>query len=63
MRDPIIYKKRNQQIYEAYCANWALGLRDEFIYAELAETYHLRPKRIEAIVRMMRKESQDENKD
>jgi hypothetical protein len=52
------YNRRNKMIYETYCAKWGEGLRDDVIYAELHVVFHLQPKTLEDIVRMMRKESQ-----
>jgi hypothetical protein len=51
------YNKRNKLIYEYYCSRWGDGVRDELIYCELSERYHLQTKTLEDIVRMVRKES------
>lgn len=56
--DKKTYKKKCKLIYEAYCARWGEGLRDEVIYPELGEQFFLEPKTIKDIVRKMRKLSQ-----
>lgn len=54
----IAYNKKKKLIYEAYCAQWGEGFRDEVIFDELADHFHLQPKTIQNIVRKVRKESQ-----
>lgn len=58
MRNKLTYARRNKLIYEAYCERWGSGLRDHIIFTELQEVFHLQPKTLEDVVRMMRKESQ-----
>jgi hypothetical protein len=59
MRNKTTYNRRNKLIYEYYCTRWGDGIRDKVIIAELQDQFHLQPKTLEDIIRMMRKKSQE----
>ena len=59
MRNKVTYNRRNKLIYLAYCERWGQGLRDEVIWPELKELFHLEVTTIEKIVRKVRKQSQE----
>jgi hypothetical protein len=58
MRDKLIHERRNKMIYQYYCTRWGDGYRDEVIFADLSNQFHLKVKTLEDIVRAMRKKSQ-----
>ncbi len=45
-------------IYQYYCTRWGDGYRDEVIFQDLSDQFHLKVKTLEDIVRAMRKKSQ-----
>ncbi len=59
MRNKTTYNRRNKLIYEYYCTRWGDGIRDKVIIAELHDQFHIQPKTLEDIIRMMRKQSQE----
>jgi hypothetical protein len=59
MRNQTTYNRRNKLIYGYYCTRWGDGIRDNVIIQELHDQFHLEPKTLNNIVRMMRKKSQD----
>lgn len=60
MRNKATYNRRNKLIYMYYCTRWGDGCRDEVIIQELHDQFHLEKKTLANIIRMMRKQSQDE---
>ena len=58
-RNKITMGKRNKLIYLAYCERWGAGMRDNVIFPELHDIFHLEPSTLEKIVRKMRKQSQE----
>jgi hypothetical protein len=59
MRNKLIHDRRNKMIYQYYCTRWGDGFREEVIFKELGDQYHISEKTAKDVVRLMRKKSQE----